>query len=87
MRKTYDIAGDLDTPVSAFMKLGAFQPRFLLESVEGGERLGRYSFIGFGDSVEYRLDSDALYLNGVLEATVSTSAAPVVAADIAAERP
>lgn len=65
MRKTYDIAGDLDTPVSAFMKLGAFQPRFLLESVEGGERLGRYSFIGFGDSVEYRLDSDALYLNGV----------------------
>ena len=65
MRKTYDIAGDLDTPVSAFMKLGTFQPRFLLESVEGGERVGRYSFIGFGDSVEYRLDSDALYLNGV----------------------
>ncbi|MGD9597932.1 MAG: anthranilate synthase component I family protein [Steroidobacteraceae bacterium] len=65
MRQSYDIAGDLDTPVSAFMKLAAFQPRFLLESVEGGERLGRYSFIGLGDSVEYRLDSDALYVNGV----------------------
>jgi len=65
MRKTFDIAGDLDTPVSAFMKLGAFQPRFLLESVEGGERLGRYSFIGFGDSLEYRLESDALYVDGV----------------------
>ena len=65
MRTTFDIAGDLDTPVSAFMKLGAFQPRFLLESVEGGERLGRYSFIGFGDSLEYRLDSDALYVDGV----------------------
>lgn len=65
MRTTFDIAGDLDTPVSAFMKLGAFKPRFLLESVEGGERLGRYSFIGFGDSLEYRLESDALYLDGV----------------------
>jgi anthranilate synthase component 1 len=65
MRTTFDIAGDLDTPVSAFMKLGAFQPRFLLESVEGGERLGRYSFIGFGDSLEYRLESDALYVDGV----------------------
>jgi anthranilate synthase component 1 len=65
MRKTFDIAGDLDTPVSAFMKLGAFRPRFLLESVEGGERLGRYSFIGFGDSLEYRLESDALYVDGV----------------------
>src|SRR5437868_2088522 len=38
------------------MKLGAFAPRFLLESVEGGERLARYSFIGFGDALEVRLD-------------------------------
>ena len=46
MKPPFDIAGDLDTPVSAFMKLKAFKPSFLLESVEGGERLGRYSFIG-----------------------------------------
>ena len=45
----FDIAADLDTPVSAYLKLAPFRPRFLLESVEGGERLGRYSFIGFGD--------------------------------------
>ena len=38
---------DLDTPVSAWYKVCAGQPyNFLLESVEGGERLGRYSFLG-----------------------------------------
>jgi anthranilate synthase component 1 len=52
----FDIAADLDTPVSAFMKLRDLGPRFLLESVEGGERLARYSFLGFGDSLEVRMD-------------------------------
>src|SRR5882672_4358386 len=42
------------------MKLAAFEPRFLLESVEGGERLARYSFIGFGDALEVRLDEAGL---------------------------
>ena len=60
MKPHFDISGDLDTPVSAFMKLAAFQPRFLLESVEGGERLARYSFIGFGDCLEVKLDRDGL---------------------------
>lgn len=54
----FDISADLDTPVSAYLKLKPFRPRFLLESVEGGERLARYSFIGFGDSLEFRLDAD-----------------------------
>ena len=59
MKPPFDIAGDLDTPVSAFLKLRAFNPTFLLESVEGGERLARYSFIGFGDtSFAIRLASD-----------------------------
>ena len=57
MKPPFDIAGDLDTPVSAYAKLAAFRPRFLLESVEGGERLGRYSFIGFGEALEVRLDA------------------------------
>ncbi len=40
-------AGDLETPVSAMLKLGADMPgSFLFESILGGERLGRYSFIG-----------------------------------------
>ena len=38
---------DLDTPVSAWYRVCANQPyNFLLESVEGGENLGRYSFLG-----------------------------------------
>ena len=37
---------DLDTPVSLFLKLSGSEPSFLLESVVGGERVARYSFIG-----------------------------------------
>ncbi|MDX1482399.1 MAG: anthranilate synthase component I family protein [Woeseiaceae bacterium] len=58
MQAPFDIAADLDTPVSAYMKLRDLKPRFLLESVEGGERLARYSFLGFGDSIEVRMDED-----------------------------
>ncbi len=60
MQAPFDIAADLDTPVSAYLKLQALKPRFLLESVEGGERLARYSFLGFGDALEVRMDDDAL---------------------------
>jgi len=60
----FDIAADLDTPVSAYLKLKPFRPRFLLESVEGGERLARYSFIGFGDCLEFRLDASGLQVGG-----------------------
>jgi len=67
LQPLFDIAGDLDTPVSAFMKLAAFQPRFLLESVEGGERLARYSFIGFGSGLEVRLDARGLAIDGELQ--------------------
>ncbi|MFA4835785.1 MAG: anthranilate synthase component I [Dehalococcoidia bacterium] len=45
-----ELAADLDTPVSVFLKLGQEPPTFLLESVEQGENLGRYSFMGLGHS-------------------------------------
>src|SRR5271165_7156532 len=64
MKPPFDIAADLDTPVSAYLKLKPFRPRFLLESVEGGERLARYSFIGFGDCLEVRLDSAGFTIGG-----------------------
>jgi hypothetical protein len=40
-----EVAGDLETPVSAYLKVARGDHSFLLESVEGGERLARYSFI------------------------------------------
>jgi anthranilate synthase component 1 len=64
LKPPFDIAGDLDTPVSAFAKLAPFNPRFLLESVEGGERVGRFSFVGFGDAFEVRLDARGLHVDG-----------------------
>lgn len=51
MNQIFDIPADLDTPTSAFLKLAPLAPRFLLESVEHGERVGRFSFIGFGAGV------------------------------------
>lgn len=41
-----ELMADLETPVSAYLKIARGSYSFLLESVEGGERLGRYSFIG-----------------------------------------
>ncbi|HEY8685834.1 MAG TPA: anthranilate synthase component I [Chloroflexota bacterium] len=41
-----EVFADLDTPVSAYLKVREAGPSFLLESVEGGQSLGRYSFIG-----------------------------------------
>jgi len=41
-----EIVADLETPVSAFLKINQHSYSFLLESVEGGQRLARYSFIG-----------------------------------------
>ncbi|MGO8970195.1 MAG: anthranilate synthase component I family protein [Myxococcaceae bacterium] len=41
-----DLAGDTETPVSAFLKLPDPRHAFLLESVQGGERWGRFSFLG-----------------------------------------
>ena len=41
----HDLA-DTETPVAAYWRLNQDRPGFLLESVEGGERLGRFSFIG-----------------------------------------
>ncbi len=41
-----EILADLETPVSAYLKLGNHPHAFLLESVAGGEQIGRYSFLG-----------------------------------------
>jgi anthranilate synthase component 1 len=46
-----EISADLDTPVSCFLKLAPQRYMFLLESVEGQEKIARYSFLGSGSSL------------------------------------
>ena len=41
-----EIVADLETPVSTFLKINRGGYSFLLESVEGGEKMARYSFLG-----------------------------------------
>jgi len=55
-----EVAADLETPVSAFLKLKGQGARFLLESVEMGENLGRYSFIGLDYLRNIRILPDAV---------------------------
>ena len=43
---SFQAVADLDTPLSAYLKLADRPGTFLLESVVGGERFGRYSYIG-----------------------------------------
>lgn len=49
-----EILADLETPVSAFLKIDQGEYSFLLESVEGGEKWGRYCFLGNSPRVIFR---------------------------------
>ncbi|MGD0061046.1 MAG: anthranilate synthase component I [Verrucomicrobiia bacterium] len=51
-----EIVADVETPVSAYQKMAKSGGSFLLESVEGGERVGRYSFIGSHPRKVIRVD-------------------------------
>src|SRR5690348_9261240 len=54
-----EILADAETPVSAYQKLKKKGPSFLLESVEGGEHIGRYSFLGANPSKIIRAGNEA----------------------------
>src|SRR5512139_429674 len=49
-----EIFADTETPVSAFKKLNTVDHCFLLESVEGGEKWARFSFLGFSPSIIFK---------------------------------
>lgn len=49
-----EVSADLDTPVSSYLKLKKDDYSFLLESVEGQEKIARYSFLGANPSVVFR---------------------------------
>jgi anthranilate synthase component 1 len=58
------VVADLETPVSAYMKLAAGKPNsFLLESVEGGAIRGRYSFIGIRPDLIWRCNGTKAEIN------------------------
>ncbi|MEW6658444.1 MAG: anthranilate synthase component I [Thermodesulfobacteriota bacterium] len=50
-----EILGDLETPVAAYKKLRGEGCSFLLESVEGGEKWGRFSFLGLNPSLMFQV--------------------------------
>src|ERR1700742_148860 len=58
------LIADLETPVSAFLKLGEGRENaFLFESVQGGETRGRYSIIGLKPDLIWRAQGDAAEIN------------------------
>jgi anthranilate synthase component 1 len=57
------LVADLETPVSAFLKLGGEKQSFLLESVEGGASRGRYSIIGLEPDLIWRAQGDTAEIN------------------------
>ncbi len=62
---TLETFADLDTPLSIYLKLAGGPFSYLLESVQGGERFGRYSFIGIASSTRIAVhDSTILLLTG-----------------------
>src|SRR5215471_14997947 len=56
------LVGDTLTPVSAFCKIQEGDWSFLFESVIGGERLGRYSFLGSGPFLRFQAYEDRVQL-------------------------
>jgi anthranilate synthase component I len=55
---------DTETPVSAYLKLRGSGPSFLLESAEGGQRVGRWSFLGVHQRSVMRVDHGVLTVDG-----------------------
>src|SRR5450631_4509855 len=68
-----EIMADMDTPVTAFKKLDDGSFSFLLESIEGGEKWGRYSFLGSSPSLIVRSKGNRVEIieNGVTSTLTS----------------
>ncbi|HEY3373603.1 MAG TPA: anthranilate synthase component I [Candidatus Aquicultor sp.] len=71
-----EIIADMDTPVSAFTKLGDELHSFLLESVTGGEQLGRYSFIGINPYLVITARGTSVTIEGEQQAQLENVADP-----------
>lgn len=63
-----EIIADKETPVSTFAKIGLNRKTsFLLESVEGGEKVARYSFIGIDPFLQFKANGQDYTLTGIIK--------------------
>lgn len=67
-----EISADLETPISVYMKLRGDGASFLLESVEGGERIARYSFIGVQPKAQYVIRGNEIEIKQNYQSPIST---------------
>ena len=85
-----ELLADCDTPVSAFLRIGGGPGSFLLESVEGGDRLARYSFLGSQPLSTIVIDADEAVIrgqNGEVRRVASADPLAVVEAELRRWRP
>src|SRR5689334_25162376 len=75
---TRKLLADSETPLSAYRKIRGVDESFLFESVEGGEHLGRYSFVGCNPRAVIRQTGNRVELleNGKVTETLSVSREP-----------
>jgi anthranilate synthase component 1 len=71
-----ELPGDTETPVSLFKKLARGPESFLLESVEGGERWGRYSFIGHRSRLVVRIHGEEIEVSSRIGGNQKVRAEP-----------
>jgi anthranilate synthase component 1 len=73
-----EILADYETPVSAFAKIDHGPSAYLLESVEGGEKWARYSFLGSGSPVVISEDhGDLLVVHGLRKKRIPSRGNPL----------
>ena len=69
---------DLDTPLSIYLKLANRSYSYLLESVQGGERFGRYSFIGLPAVIRIEVRGNSIHLIDGTESKITEMDDPLV---------
>ncbi|TKB68400.1 MAG: anthranilate synthase component I [Nitrospira sp.] len=73
-----EILADYETPVSAFAKIDHGPSAYLLESIEGGEKWARYSFLGSGaPAVVYEEQGDLLLVQGARKKRIASRGNPL----------
>lgn len=74
-----ELPADLETPVSVYLKLRGDGASFLLESVEGGEQIARYSFLGVHPAARLVADSHGVRLTNGHDEAIATAGDPLAA--------